>query len=293
MKAIREILAKKEKSFSFEIFPPKTPEGEIQLFKNLAALQKLNPHFISVTMGAMGSNQRNTLDIVEKIEKEGFTTGVAHLTCIGAEKEKIKDSLVEMKAKGIRHLLCLRGDLPSGNAHPFPENGFRYANELVEFIRQQSGDYFTLGVAAYPEGHLETPDLNLDLQNLKKKVDAGAEFILTQLFFNNEDYFRFVDRARKAGIVVPIIPGIMPVTNFSQLERFVKVCGAKIPAKMHEDLSGLQNSPEQLREYGIEYAIKQCQDLIQKGAPGLHFYILNQPGPIQKIYEALSLQKKA
>ncbi len=189
MKSMREILSNNEKSFSFEIFPPKTQEGEAQLFKNLAELQKLNPHFISVTMGAMGSNQRNTLDIVEKIEKEGFTTGIAHLTCIGSEKEKIKASLQEMKSKGIRHLLCLRGDLPPGNPHPFPANGFKYANELVEFIRIESGDYFTLGVAGYPEGHIEAKNLEDDLKSLKRKVDAGAEFVITQLFFNNDDYF--------------------------------------------------------------------------------------------------------
>lgn len=291
MNSIREILSKKEKSFSFEIFPPKTPEGEAQLFKNLAALQTLNPHFISVTMGAMGSNQRNTLEIVEKIEKEGLTIGIAHLTCIGSEKETLKKSLQEIKSKGIRHLLCLRGDLPPNNPHPFPANGFRYANELVEFIRAESGDYFTLGVAGYPEGHIEAKNLEEDLKNLKRKVDAGAEFVITQLFFNNDDYFQFVDKAKKLGIEIPIIPGIMPITNFSQLDRFIKMCGAKIPPTMRQDLLKIKEDAEKVKEYGIQYAVKQCQDLIQRGAPGLHFYILNQAGPIQKIYQSLSFQK--
>lgn len=290
MKAIREILSKKEKSFSFEIFPPKTPEGEIQLFKNLTELKQLNPHFISVTMGAMGSNQRNTLEIVQRIETEHQITGVAHLTCIGADKDKIRDSLTELKKRNIRHLLCLRGDPPRDPSYsPLPD-GFRYANELVEFIRKESGDYFTLGVAAYPEGHLEAKSLEEDLKNLKRKVDAGGEYILTQLFFNNDDYFSFVDRAQKIGIKVPMIPGIMPVTSFSQLQTFTTMCGAKIPEVMHRDLSKMKDHPDQVREYGIEYATRQCQNLIQRGAPGLHFYILNQVGPIRKIYEALRIQ---
>lgn len=289
MKSIRELLSQQEKTFSFEIFPPKTPEGEQQLFKNLEELQALKPHFISVTMGAMGSNQRNTLDIVQKIESAYSITGVAHLTCIGADRSRIKASIEEMKAKNIRHLLCLRGDPPSDSYAPPPE-GFRYANELVEFIRSESGDHFTLGVAGYPEGHIECRSLDEDLRNLKRKVEAGAEFIATQLFFENDDYFDFVDRARKIGIQVPILPGIMPVTSFSQLERFTKVCGAKIPDAMHRDLFRVKDKPDQVREYGVEYAIRQCQNLMQRGAPGLHFYILNQPGPIQRIYEALKLQ---
>jgi len=289
MKSIRELLSRQEKTFSFEIFPPKTPEGEQQLFKNLEELQALKPHFISVTMGAMGSNQRNTLEIVEKIESAYSITGVAHLTCIGADRSRIQASMEEMKAKNIRHLLCLRGDPPSDSYAPPPE-GFRYANELVEFIRSESGDHFTLGVAGYPEGHIECRSLEEDLRNLKRKVEAGAEFVATQLFFENDDYFDFVDRARKIGILVPIIPGIMPVTSFAQLERFTKVCGAKIPDAMHRDLFRVRDKPEQVREYGIEYAIRQCHNLMQRGAPGLHFYILNQPGPIQRIYEALKLQ---
>ncbi len=289
MNPIRQILSKK-KIFSFEIFPPKTPEGEAQLFKNLAELKKLSPDFISVTMGAMGSNQRNTFEIVNRIQTEHAITGVAHLTCIGSNRNKIREALKELKDKKISHLLCLRGDPPLDSTYQAPQDGFRYANELVEFIRNESGSDFTLGVAGYPEGHIESPSKEEDLKNLKKKVNAGAEYIITQLFFNNDDYFSFVDRARKIGIFVPIIPGIMTVTNFSQLKTFIKMCGAKIPDQMYQDLIRIKDNPEQVREYGIEYAIHQCQNLSQRGTPGLHFYILNQTGPMKKIYEALQIK---
>ncbi len=288
MDSIRQRLSSLQKTFSFEIFPPKTLDGEEQLFKHLTDLKLLAPDFISVTMGAMGSNQRNTFEIVKRIEKEHCITGVAHLTCIAADQEKIKKSLQELQDKEIRHILCLRGDPPQNASHSFSSD-FHYASDLVQFIRKQTGDYFSIGVAGYPEGHIENPSKEDDLLNLKKKVDAGAEYIITQLFFRNEDYFSFVGRARKIGIQVPIIPGIMPVTSFSQLQTFTKVCGAKIPDKMHRDLLLIKDKPERVQDYGIDYAIQQCENLLKKDVPGLHFYILNQAGPVRKIYESLHL----
>ncbi len=288
MKSIRQILPK-QKIFSFEIFPPKTPEAQVQLFQNLEELEKLRPDFISVTMGAMGSNQRNTFEIVEHIQSKHDIAGVAHLTCIGASKNKIRESLEELRKKNIIHLLCLRGDPPKDPNYVPPEDGFHYANELVEFIRKETGDHFTLGIAAYPEAHIESPNKHADLINLKRKVDAGADFMITQLFFNNEDYFNFLEKVRKAGIKIPVLPGIMPVTSYSQLSTFTKMCGAKIPDKMSQDLLEFKNNSKQVREYGIAYAIQQCKNLLERGAPGLHFYILNQPGPIKRIYEALHL----
>ncbi len=185
----------------------------------------------------------------------------------------------------------MRGDPPIGftEFHP-PKNGFRYASELVRFIREKTGDTFSIGVAGYPEGHVECPDKEKDLLHLKMKVDAGAEYILTQLFFDNDDYFRFVERARKIGISIPIIPGIMPITNFIQLEKFTSMCGAKIPKPLFEKLEKMKNDLEAIRNYGVEYAVKQCEELLKNNAPGLHFYILNQINSIQKIYRELELE---
>lgn len=290
MKSIRQIFSQK-KVFSFEIFPPKNSDAEIQLFKNLEILKNLAPDFISVTMGAMGSNQRNTFDIVQRIQDDYGVTGVAHLTCIGSNRKLMKAVLKDLQSKNISHLLCLRGDQPKDESYQKPQDGFSYANELIDFVRQECSEHFTLGAAAYPESHIESPSKQADLIYLKQKVDAGADFLITQLFFNNDEYFSFVDRARKIGIKVPILPGIMPVTNFAQLKTFTQMCGSKIPDKMYQDLSKIKESPNQVRRYGVEYAIEQCQNLIERGAPGLHFYILNQTSSIQKIYEALHKSK--
>lgn len=288
--SIRSYFKKNQKTFSFELFPPKTEEGKKTLYHNLVHLKKLNPTFISVTMGAMGSHPENTFEIVKKIQEDHQIPGVAHLTCVNVSRDSILESLSELKQMKIQNLLCLRGDPSVGSTefHP-PKNGFRYASELVHFIREKTGDAFSIGVAGYPEGHVECPDKEKDLLHLKMKVDAGAEYILTQLFFDNDDYFRFVERARKIGISIPIIPGIMPITNFIQLEKFTSMCGAKIPKPLFEKLEKMKNDLEAIRNYGVEYAVKQCEELLKNDAPGLHFYILNQIGSIQKIYQKLQL----
>ncbi len=289
--SIRYYFKNNQKTFSFELFPPKTEEGKKTLYQNLVHLKKLNPSFISVTMGAMGSHPENTFEIVKKIQEDHKISGVAHLTCVNVSRDSILDSLSELKQMKIQNLLCLRGDPSVGSTefHP-PKNGFRYASELVRFIREKTGDTFSIGVAGYPEGHVECLDKEKDLHHLKMKVDAGAEYILTQLFFDNDDYFRFAERARKIGISIPIIPGIMPITNFIQLEKFTSMCGAKIPTPLFEKLEKIKNDLEAIRNYGVEYAVKQCEELLKNDAPGLHFYILNQIGSIQKIYQGLKLE---
>ncbi|MFO1520148.1 MAG: methylenetetrahydrofolate reductase [NAD(P)H] [bacterium] len=287
--SIRSLLqSSSSPTLSFELFPPKTAEAEKSLYENLERLAALSPSFISVTMGAMGTNKGNTMEIVHRIQKDYGINGVAHLTCVNATRDNMLSIFEELKRYGIHNLLCLRGDPPQGTASfQAPENGFRYANELVSFVREKTGNAFSIGVAGYPEGHPECGDKEADLQHLKLKIDAGGEYVLTQLFFDNEDYFRFVERARKSGIDVPIIPGIMPITNFNQLKKFTQMCGAKIPAKMAQDLEKIKDDLPAVRRYGVEYAVSQCEGLLKKKAPGLHFYPLNQSDSVQKILQSL------
>lgn len=286
---IRPILNSKRPWISFEVFPPKTPEGLSALRNNLRALSSFQPTFISVTMGAMGTDPGNTFQIVQEIEKELQIPAVAHLTCVNASRERIVELLGPLEQMKIENLLCLRGDPPQGAASfSPPANGFRYASELVRFVREQTGSRFSIGVAGYPEGHLESANRQQDLLHLKAKVDAGADYVLTQLFFQNDDYFDFVKRARGLGIQIPIIPGIMPVTNVAQLKRFTQVCGASIPQAMHQALEPIQNEPEKVRDYGVQYAIAQCRGLLKQGVPGIHFYILNQTESIQRILKGIS-----
>jgi methylenetetrahydrofolate reductase (NADH) len=288
--SIRPLFQSSNKTFSLELYPPKTPEAERQLYENLHRMKKLKPSFLSVTMGAMGTNKGNTLEIVQRIEQDYHLNGVAHLTCVNANRDNILALIGELKKRKIENILCLRGDPPQGTSSFIPPvNGFRYASELVAFVREKTGQDFSLGVAGYPEGHLECPDKEKDLLHLKQKVDAGAEYVLTQLFFDNRDYFDFVDRARALGIGVRIIPGIMPVTNFAQLEKFTRMCGSKIPSSMRGDLEKIKDDSPSVKSYGVEYAVRQCEELLKKGAPGLHFYTLNQADAVEKIFKALNL----
>ncbi len=209
---------------------------------------------------------------------------------MGSSREDILESLVQLKQKKITNILCLRGDPPQGATHfSPPPHGFRYASELVQFVREKMGGHFKIGVAGYPEGHVECSDKKRDLDHLKIKVDAGADYILTQLFFDNKDYFDFVDRAKKTGVSIEIIPGIMPVTNYTQLSTFTKMCGAKVPEILQEKLQKIKDDPEAIRSCGVEYAIEQCKELLKNGVSGLHFYILNQSSSMQRIYEGLAL----
>ena len=283
---IKAILEKVRPSFSFEFFPPKNSEGFEQLFTTIEQLKSCQPSYVSVTFGAGGSTRSQTIDLVGRIKNEIGLESMAHLTCVGSSKDELRSILDTLQEKGIHNILALRGDPPKGQEKFVKaENGFAYANELVEFIRKHYS--FCIGVAGYPEGHVECPDKNTDLDNLKKKVDAGADFIVTQLFFDNRFYFDFVERAENAGIKIPVIPGIMPVLNVKQTQRFTKMCGSTIPEVLMKQLESFQDEPETVRKIGIEHATVQCDLLLQEGAPGVHFYTLNRSNATLKILESL------
>ncbi len=291
---LSELYKNHKRTFSFEFFPPKTPEGEEKLFETVRELSLLGPSFVSVTYGAMGTTRRNTLRIVSRIKNEIGLEAAAHLTCLGHTREEIASILEELRAEGIENIVALRGDPPKGEMEfkPAP-GGFRYASELVAFIRQGGHKtYFSLAVAGYPEGHIECKDKQKDLDHLKHKVDQGADVVITQLFFNNLDFFNFKDRAFKAGIKIPIVPGIMPVTHGPQIQRFASMCGAAIPAPMREAIARFGEDQKSIEAYGIDYATRQCEDLLARGVPGLHFYTLNKSNAALQIYKNLGLNQR-
>lgn len=289
---ISEIYKKTKPAISFEFFPPKTDEAEQKLYETAAELKELRPSFISVTYGAMGSTRDNTLRIAERIKNKIGIEAAAHLTCVAQSRDDIEGVLAQLAERGIENIVALRGDPPKGEAEFRPPvNGFAHAFELVRFIRRHSrfNSAFALAVAGYPEGHIECKDKQKDLDHLKLKVDQGADAVITQLFFNNADYFDFVERARKAGITIPIVPGIMPLTNISQIKRFADMCGCAIPAVMQAAMARLSDDAAGAENYGIEYATRQCRELIDGGVPGIHFYTLNKSRATQDIYRGLGL----
>jgi methylenetetrahydrofolate reductase (NADPH) len=278
-----------EPVFSFEFFPPKTDEGVRTLFETVEALRPLGPAYVSVTYGAGGSTRTRTVDLVKRLKRDAEVEAMAHVTCVGASREEIGSVLDDVADAGIQNVLALRGDPPRGQTEfvPHPE-GFRYASELVAFIRSRPDRWrFCVGGAAYPEGHVETRDLVQDLRNLSAKVAAGVDFLVTQLFFDNERYFGFVQRARAAGMGLPIIPGIMPFTNVEQIERFTAMCGASIPTQLRAAMEVRRADPDAARELGVAYASLQCADLLRRGAPGIHFYTLNRSPSTRAIVAAL------
>ncbi len=275
--------------FSFEFFPPKTDDGVRQLFETVEALRPLGPAFVSVTYGAGGSTRARTLDLVTRLKRETEVEAVAHVTCVGASRDEIGAVLDEVAAAGIQNVLALRGDPPRGERTfvPHPE-GFRYASELIGFVRSQPARWsFCIGAAAYPEGHVEARDLALDLANTRRKVEAGADFLVTQIFFENAHYFRFVERARAAGIAVPVLPGIMPMQNVEQIERFTAMCGASIPTALRAAMEVRRGDADAAQQLGVAYASLQCADLLRRGAPGVHFYTLNRSPSSRAILAAL------
>jgi methylenetetrahydrofolate reductase (NADPH) len=278
-----------EPIFSFEFFPPRTDEGVRALFETVEALRPLGPAYVSVTYGAGGSTRQRTLELVKRLKREREVEAMAHVTCVGASKDEIAALLDEIADAGIQNVLALRGDPPRGETTfvPHPE-GFHHASELVAFVRSRPERWrFCVGAACYPEGHVETRDLGQDLRHLKVKVDAGADFLVTQLFFDNARYFGFVDRARAAGIALPIVPGIMPFTNVEQVERFTAMCGASIPPPLRAAMEVRRSDPDSARELGVAYASLQCADLLRRGAPGVHFYTLNRSTSTRAILAAL------
>jgi methylenetetrahydrofolate reductase (NADPH) len=274
---------------SFEFFPPKTPEGVEQLYRTVEELRPCRPSFVSVTYGAGGSTRDRTLELVGRIQRDVGINTMAHLTCVGSTRTEIREVLHRLHDHGIRNVLALRGDPPKGETEfkPTPD-GFRYASELVAFIRDQGLD-FCVGGACYPEGHVETRNLEQDLANLCHKVQQGAEFLVSQLFFDNEDYRAFVRRARSVGITVPIVPGLMPVTNVNQIERFTQMCGARIPQELYRRLRIVSNDPAAVVATGVQWAVDQGRALLREGAPGLHFYTLNRSSASLAVHAALGL----
>jgi methylenetetrahydrofolate reductase (NADPH) len=276
--------------FSFEFFPPKTPEGERALFDALAALRELEPSFVSVTWGAGGSTRAKTIEIVSRIRADHGLEAMAHFTCVGATTDDLRAALDQMCAAGIDNVLALRGDPPKGSStFVKTEGGLAYGSELAALVAAEYG--FCIVGACYPEVHPEASDLDTDLRNLKCKVNAGARVLITQLFFDNAAYFSFVDRAREVGIDVPIVPGIMPITNFEQIKRFTSMCGATIPPDLYAKLEARAEQPESVAELGVAYATLQCAELLAGGAPGIHFYTLNRSPATRAILSALKLMR--
>ena len=273
--------------FSFEFYPPKTEQGIINLELTHQKLAELNPDFFSVTFGAGGSTRDKTFDSVVKIQENGVSAA-PHLSCVASTKENIRDILTSYKSNGISKIVALRGDLPSGT---MSAGEFRYANELVEFIRAETGDYFQIHVAGYPEVHPQAENATVDLQNFKRKVEAGANTVITQYFYNIDAYFHFVDACQRQGIDIPIVPGIMPITNYSQLFRFSDMCGAEIPRWMRKRLECFGDDRESIIAFGVDFVSNLCQRLLENGAPGLHFYTMNQSGPTLAIWENLNIKQ--
>lgn len=284
---IRNRLNPSDPCFSFEFFPPKTDEGTANLLKTLEDLAPLEPGFVSVTYGAGGSTRDRTVELVTRIKRDTGIEAMAHLTCVGHTREELRGLLHTLAGAKIDNVLALRGDPPQGQKTYEPvEGGFRHASELVRFIRDEDFN-FCLGGACYPEGHVETASRDDDLRHLKAKVDAGLDFVITQLFFDNAFYFDFVERARRAGINVPIVPGIMPITNFEQVHRFTRMCGATVPMRLGLQLERVKDQPEALVQLGVAHATVQCMELLARGVPGIHFYTLNKSPATRMIVSAL------
>lgn len=276
----------KSTAFSFEFFPPKDEAGFQSLFETIEKLKPAHPAFVSVTYGAGGSTRSKTVDLVGKIKNEIGIESMAHLTCVGHQKEEIVSVLESLQECGIENILALRGDPPKGEEQFVKtEGGFGYASELVAFIKSKFS--FCVGAACYPEGHIECSDLQKDMDHLKQKVDSGVDFLITQLFFDNRHYFDFIERAEKESISIPIIPGIMPILNLKQSQRFTKMCGASLSDSLLSKFDGFDDNPEKVREIGINHAIEQCKDLLESGVPGIHFYTLNRSKATLAILEKL------
>jgi methylenetetrahydrofolate reductase (NADPH) len=283
---ISDLLEHRRPVFSFEFFPPKTDEGQRTLEGTLAVLRDDQPDYVSVTYGAGGTTRNRTVDITKSIKQDLGIEAMAHLSCVGEPAERLRELLHDIDSAGIENVLALRGDPPRGETEwrPHP-GGLSYSVELIRLIRERFD--FCVGAACFPEVHPDAQDRESDLRYAREKVEAGAAFLITQLFFDNELYFDFVEDARRAGIEVPIIPGIMPITNYGQIRRFTEMCGATIPDELTAQLDGRADDPEAVAELGVAYATLQCSDLLARGAPGIHFYTLNRSTATRAILAAL------
>jgi methylenetetrahydrofolate reductase (NADPH) len=283
---ISQALATQRPFFSFEFFPPRTDEAQQHLLETARTLRDLRPAFVSVTYGAGGSTRARTVEVAKQIQQEVGINVMAHLTCVASTRADLRGVLNELEAAGIENVLALRGDPPKDSSvfETLP-GGFAHANDLIAMLERNY--HFCIGAACYPEKHIEATSFDEDLYNVKRKVDAGAEFLITQLFFDNDRYFAFVERARSIGITVPILPGIMPITNFEQIQRFTAMCGATIPPKLIAELQLRRDEPKAVEELGVAFATLQCTDLLRRGAPGIHFYTLNKSPATRAIVSAL------
>jgi methylenetetrahydrofolate reductase (NADPH) len=276
---------------SFELFPPKTPQGVANLYQHVTRLVEFGPSFITCTYGAGGSTQETTLQIVSRVRREFKLPVATHLTCVGRTVEQLREYLRTARKADIENVVALRGDPPRGDTEFRPvEGGLRHANELVSLIRGEFSE-FGIAVAGYPETHQEAPSPDADLANLKRKVDCGADVVITQLFYNNDDFFRFRDRCRAIGIRVPIVPGLLPVTNFAQIQRITSLCGAKLPAEFVRRLETAGDDADAQFAAGVEFATGQTQGLIDAGVPGIHFYVLNRSEAAAEVLNKVSLPR--
>lgn len=287
---LKEIYCKNNEKpvISFEIFPPKNDDDGTKLeklFNHLEILKKYNPAFISLTYGAGGTTQNLSLDIVKKLKNDLELVVMPHFTCVGSSKEQVKNYLDEVQSMGIENILALRGDIPEGMEQK--NFDFQYANNLVQFIKAETS--LSIGVAGYPEVHMECDNCSVDLNNLKRKVDAGADAIYTQMFFDNDKFFSFFESARDAGMEIPIIPGILPIMNYNQLERMLSMARVTVPNVLMQKLEKYKDNPEDIKKIGIDFASEQCQQLLEAGVEGLHFYTLNTSSSVGKILDNISI----
>ena len=293
MTVLRQIFDKTPFCLSIEIFPPKSADADASLWENLERLMPYGPSFVSCTYGAGGSTRSRTVELCKEIRSRFDVPATAHFTCVGSTVSELTDWLGEAKSAGIQNFMALRGDAPKGQEGFRPvDGGLMYANELVALIRKTTPDA-GIGVAGYPEKHPEAPDHDIDLANLKRKVDAGADAVFTQLFFDNSMFLRFRDRARSLGVKIPIIPGIMPITEFARIKRITQMCGAAFPAPLASRLETVQDDLAAQFEIGVEYAIEQCRELQEEGVQGIHFYALNRSSACERILDALDLPSTA
>ncbi len=285
---IRDAIGTSSPTLSFEFFPPKDDIGFWDLYRTVESLKPLDPTFVSVTYGAGGATRRKTIELVGRIQAHIGIETMAHLTCLDSPREELAANLDALKQRGIDNILALRGDPPEGQrVFTRPADGFEHANELVALIRSRHHDAFCIGAACYPEGHPECPDLSRDLENLKRKVDAGVDFLITQLFFDNDLFFSFRERAIAAGIGVPIIVGIMPILSVRQVKRFTEMCGATIPPPLLEKIESVEDDPEAVRHIGMYHTTRQCHALIEQQVAGVHFYTLNRSTATRAIFQEI------
>jgi methylenetetrahydrofolate reductase (NADPH) len=290
IKKITDVFSEKEKTFSFEFFPPKTSRGIENLYKNIEELNKLGPDFVSVTYGAGGSSRGTTMDICTEIQKRFDLTTMHHFTCVGHSQAELREVLARMKDNGIRNILALRGDPPKGveRWEPAPD-GLEFCYQLNDLIRDVYGDFFSIGVAGFPEGHINCPDKETDTKYMKIKIEHGGEFVVTQLFFDNAVYSEYIERLGDEGVNIRVIPGILPVTSYEGLLKFCDICGTAVTEEVHDIFKPISSDEDATIKAGIEFAVRQCNDLLDRGAPGLHFFALNKVEPVREIWKSLKL----